>query len=123
MTSRPDLGRRTPLISTLADDPDYADVLELFIAELPDRIEALEQALDVGAWDTLRQLAHQMKGCGGSYGFDVITEVAAATESALREGAETPEIRAELGRLTETCRRAIAGHGGAAARTARGPAI
>ena len=37
-------------------------------------------------FDTVRSLSHGMKGAGGSYGFDRITDMAAVIEQAAKDG-------------------------------------
>lgn len=102
---------RTPVASTdylyssLADDPDFEELLLLFVEEMPARLALLEQAFDASDWDMLRRLAHQLKGAGGSYGFDVVTQSAQRLEQSLLKSHPAAEIEAELGELIDLCRR------------------
>ena len=73
--------RSSVIESTLVkEDPDFKDIVEEFVAGLPDRLARLQSALDAGDVESLRKLAHQLKGGGGGHGYDVITEVASRTE-------------------------------------------
>jgi HPt (histidine-containing phosphotransfer) domain-containing protein len=73
---------RQILRSEFDDDPDLQDVIDKFIAAMPGLVEAMRQALDHGDHDRLRQLAHQLKGTGGSYGYPALTDVGKRLEDA-----------------------------------------
>ncbi len=54
-------------------------------------------------YDSLRLLAHQMKGAGGSYGYQMLTEAARAIEEAAkREDVEAGKT--DLDELESFCR-------------------
>lgn len=91
------------IFSLLADDSDWNELIQEFVNEMPLRIESLLQAFDAADWDTLRRLAHQLKGAGGSYGFDPVTQSAARLEQALLNS--QPEAETELRELIDVCRR------------------
>ena len=50
----------------LASDPEMAELVALFVDELPTRVAAIQQAAADGDWLQVRLLAHQLKGAGGS---------------------------------------------------------
>lgn len=92
-----------PLRSTLTD-PDLADLVEMFIAELPSRIDALQASAASCDWDQLASLGHQLKGASGSYGFAPLGAVCARVERiAQRGGAD--DLPAVLNELAELERR------------------
>jgi HPt (histidine-containing phosphotransfer) domain-containing protein len=99
------------LYSTLSADPDLAELVALFVAEMPERIEQLLAAYRRGELEQLRRTAHQLKGAVGSYGFDQLTPSAARLEAAARGGASPEEIEACLAELTNLCRLVRAGTG------------
>ncbi len=69
------------LRSTLVqDDPDMRDIVLEFLDSLRQRIQDFHAAHQAADWARLRTLAHQLKGAGGSYGYDAITGVAARME-------------------------------------------
>lgn len=95
--------------SRLADDPEFGELVEMFVQEMPDRISALETQTRSRDWEQLRRTAHQLKGTAGSYGFDAITPYAARLENALKEGHPEAQIRVALHDLLDLCRRVRAG--------------
>lgn len=95
-----------PIYSTLGRDPDLVDIVDMFVAELPERIAAILQYLEHHDWEALRRAAHQLKGAGGSYGFEPITTTAARVEQLARQVAPEEEIREAVEELAQICYRA-----------------
>ncbi len=93
-----------PIRSTYEDDPDMMEIVQEFADELPGRAESAETLLRDGDLSELQRLAHQLKGAGGGYGFDAITEVAAALEQALKDGADAGVLEERASSLCETLR-------------------
>ena len=93
------------VFSAYGSDPVLGEMVELYVAEMPDRIAALERAFSDGDCESLRRTAHQMKGAAGSYGFDLLTEAAAELESAVRENQPLQRIQQALEELIGLCRR------------------
>ena len=89
-----------PIRSTYEADPDMLEIVCEFARELPARAATLEAQLSARAFAELQTLAHQLKGAGGGYGFNQITEVAARLEQALKSGAPEPVIK---DRAAELC--------------------
>jgi histidine phosphotransfer protein HptB len=98
-----------PIYSIFADDPVLSELVGMYVAEMPDRIAALEQAFAGGDREVLRRAAHQMKGAAGSYGFDCLTQSAAALETTVRGDLPEVEIQRSLEDLVRLCRRIRAG--------------
>lgn len=88
------------LYSTLADDPDMGELVELFVDELPARIAALTAAFAAGDVETLGRCAHQLKGAAGSYGFDAMTPALLRLEQAARQGQPQNELQPLLEEVT-----------------------
>ena len=88
------------LYSTLADDPDMGELVELFVDELPARIAALNAAFAAGDVDGLGRFAHQLKGAAGSYGFDAMTPALLRLEQAARQGQPQSELQPLLEEVT-----------------------
>lgn len=97
-----------PIRSEFHDDPQLTGILAAFLDELPDRIKELQNHFDQGRQEPLRRLAHQLKGAGGGYGFQVITVQADALLRLLDQGEEdwAKRSHASLRRLIGTLHRA-----------------
>jgi CheY-like chemotaxis protein len=95
--------------SLLATDPDLGELVDLFVQEMPDRIDALEAHAHSRDWNQLTRTAHQIKGSAGSYGFGEITPYAARLEAAAREALPEENILAALHELLSLCRRVRSG--------------
>lgn len=93
------------LYSDFGGDADLSDLVEMFVSEIPDRVESMLQAAEASDWEQLGRVAHQMKGAAGSYGFGGITPFAAALERNCRENGPEEAIRRNLMELVEMCRR------------------
>ncbi len=94
------------LLSEFADDPDMQDLVELFVNELPERVEVLRTGLESNALDQVQRVAHQLKGASGGYGFPLIGDCAAKVEAAVKAGAALEQIRRCVDELADLCRRA-----------------
>ncbi|MFH1420039.1 MAG: Hpt domain-containing protein [Planctomycetota bacterium] len=92
------------LVSELATDPDMAELIEMFVDELPDRVGAIEQTLTEQDFDTLKSLAHQLKGAAGGYGFPTITDAAKAIEATAKTTKDIEKLTKEVEFLTTLCR-------------------
>src|SRR5207249_3328333 len=64
-------------------EPEMRPLIADFVAQLPEQVEQLEQALRGGDREGLRRQLHQLKGSGGGYGFMPVTDAAARAERAL----------------------------------------
>lgn len=102
-------GIAAPIYSTLAADRALADLVELFVDELPDRVARLQRLYDADDRRELERAAHQLKGAAGSYGFDPLTPAAARLEHAVSEDRACEELAAALDELISLCQRVRAG--------------
>jgi HPt (histidine-containing phosphotransfer) domain-containing protein len=109
-------GNAGPLVSELAADPDMSELVEMFVSELPARLKAMSEAMAGANYESLRRLAHQLKGAGGGYGFPSISTAAATLERSLLQSGLNPQgnaqalasIKRELDELVQLCNRARA---------------
>lgn len=99
-------GELLPLISEFADDQEMIELIELFVAEMPARVRALESAFSDTAFGDLQRLAHQLRGAAPCYGFPAIGAAAAEVERAAQRDAGLEEMRAQLDELIILCQRA-----------------
>ena len=77
-------------------DQEFQGLVESFLDGLDAYAKRISAGLDENNFDTVRELAHQLKGMGGSFGFPEITRQAAALESAIK--ADELANAAETGR-------------------------
>jgi len=73
-------------------DPEIADLIPGFLENRQKDIKTMLEALDVGDYETIRVLGHTMKGSGGGYGFDAITDIGLSLEQAAK-GKNSEEIQ------------------------------
>jgi HPt (histidine-containing phosphotransfer) domain-containing protein len=66
-------------------DPEIADLIPKFLDNRQKDIVAIELALAQNDFQTIRLLGHSMKGAGGGYGFDGVTEIGKNLEEAAIE--------------------------------------
>src|SRR5689334_17049933 len=76
--------KQPPLPSDLSGDPEMAELIGLFLAELPKRVESLTQAWRAREFQAVGRLAHQLKGSSAGYGFPAIGTAAARVEDCIR---------------------------------------
>jgi HPt (histidine-containing phosphotransfer) domain-containing protein len=63
-------------------DPEIADLIPGFLENRHKDIKTIGEALTQGDFETIKILGHSMKGAGGSYGFDAITDMGKSLEQA-----------------------------------------
>jgi HPt (histidine-containing phosphotransfer) domain-containing protein len=63
-------------------DPEIADLIPGFLENRRNDTTSIGEALTRGDFETIRNLGHSMKGAGGSYGFDAITDIGKSLEQA-----------------------------------------
>ncbi|MGE4170376.1 MAG: Hpt domain-containing protein [Candidatus Margulisiibacteriota bacterium] len=61
------------------------DLIPLFLEHRQDNMVVLQTALDANDFETIRKIAHKMKGSSGVYGFLVLADLAKALEKACVE--------------------------------------
>lgn len=65
-------------------DEDLIDLIPLYLENRHKDLEILKQALTRNDLGTVSSLGHKMKGSGGGYGLDRISEIGKALEEAAR---------------------------------------
>ena len=83
-----------------------AAIINEFLAELPAKLRAIEEAILAEDFQQLESLTRTLKGEAGGYGFDPITEAAAKVETALIQKFPPQRVRARLDKLVNWCLRA-----------------
>jgi len=97
------IASHAPIYSAIGADPDFSDLVDLYVGEMPERVMRLQALFAAAAWDDLRRLAHQIKGAAGSYGFPQITPAAGRLEMSIVAARGEAEIEAELDALLTLC--------------------
>ncbi len=82
------------------------ELVEMFVDEMPDRISAIEQAVQEADIAMLTTLSHQLKGAAGGYGFGTITDAAAEVEKLAKTQKQIDELEGSIAQLLSLCRRA-----------------
>ncbi len=65
-------------------EPYLEKVVPDFLSRRREDIESMREALAYGDYETLRVFGHRMKGTGGAYGLDAITDIGRALEEAAK---------------------------------------
>jgi HPt (histidine-containing phosphotransfer) domain-containing protein len=84
-----------------------AELLDLFLSELPKRVDSVMNAWETRELNTLRRLAHQLKGSCAGYGFPTIGAAAGRVESTASTNAPLDKLGSEVTELVDLCRRAM----------------
>lgn len=74
-------------------DASFEPLVPKFLTNRKKEVVTMQAALTTQDFETVRTVAHGMKGAGGSYGFDRITEIAASIEQAAKAGNASPIAR------------------------------
>lgn len=107
----PQSNNAAPLRSEFATDPDMTEIVEMYVSEMPERVERLQTLWQQQQMDELKRLAHQLKGASGGYGFPVVGQAAGNLERTINQLAEgsgivsLQQLKAEFEQLLTLCRR------------------
>jgi signal transduction histidine kinase/DNA-binding response OmpR family regulator len=85
--------------SAYESDPDMKEVVAEFVAGLPEQVKRLNELLAQGQLEELRRATHQLKGSGGGYGFQPITDIAAKAEKLIKSSDPIETIAAQVREL------------------------
>ena len=96
------------LRSELADDQEFAPLINKFLQNLKTKVKQMSECLITKRLDDLASLAHQLKGAGGGYGFPTITDAAKLVEQRAKTEVDIEQIATAVSELTSLCQRAIA---------------
>jgi PAS domain S-box-containing protein len=92
------------ITSLLANNPDYHKTIDMFVNNLPGRIEEMQYALDKNNLNDLAFSIHALKGLGGFAGFPIYTEKAKSLEKLLKDK-QIDKIRQQLDEMVKLCLR------------------
>ena len=98
------LPRRRAATEQLRGRAARAQLLERFVARLPERVSAMESLLRKQSLEELRHALHQLKGAGGGYGFSTISDRAGEAERLISDEAAFDSIQHEVQSLIDLVR-------------------
>ena len=82
----------------LPGNPRMRPIIERFVKRLEEQLDAMDRAYEQGDFDGLADLAHWLKGAGGTVGFDAFTVPAQDLERLAKEG-QADKVKAAMAKL------------------------
>jgi HPt (histidine-containing phosphotransfer) domain-containing protein len=67
-------------------DADLADIIPGYLDNRRQELQLMREAVAAANYEIIRVTGHSMKGSGGGYGFDAITEYGSLLEDAAKQG-------------------------------------
>lgn len=92
-----------PIFSSMAGDPEMNELINDFVTELAKKCRAIEECIVAERIADLERLSRALKGEAGGYGFEPITDAAAAIEDAVRAKADAARLKAAVAELSNLC--------------------
>ena len=68
------------------DDEEWAEMQEIYINHTSKELDKIKNQLNLVSLDSIRTFGHNIKGSGGMYGFNEVTELGLLIETAAKEG-------------------------------------
>lgn len=81
-------------------DEAFRDFVPRFLELTSEDMKSMDNALNDGDYETVQRLGHSMKGSGGSFGFDAMTDIGKSIEAAAKAG-DGEDIRKRLSELAD----------------------
>lgn len=70
-----------PIYSSLLEsEPDFVEIINLFLDRLPELIKSLNDCFESGDWVMLKEELHRVKGVAGNYGYNDLMKLVAKGE-------------------------------------------
>ena len=67
------------------DEEEWAEMQDMYIKHTSKELEAIMEVVEMKSFDSLRTFGHNIKGSGGMYGFNEVTEIGTVIEAAAKE--------------------------------------
>ncbi len=96
------------IYSEFREDDDLVDIINDFVTSLGADIKKMQETFDKRDYDNLRRFAHQIKGAGGSYGYQILTETAKKLEDAAKNR-DASSITTTLEEIDTLCHSIVRG--------------
>jgi len=81
-------------------DAELEELTDDFLKNRKKDIKSIQRALEKGDYQNIRILGHKMKGTGGAYGFDIVSNLGGSLEQAA-EDRNSGEIDKLVGELAD----------------------
>jgi HPt (histidine-containing phosphotransfer) domain-containing protein len=81
-------------------DAELEEIVPSFLQNRQKDIETIRESLETKDFTTIQRLGHIMKGAGGGYGFDRITEIGSSMEKAAK-AQDLTQIENDLNALVQ----------------------
>lgn len=100
--------RKTALEQMGGDEELMVELVEVFLEDLPERLQEIEAALAAGDAETLSRAAHTLKGSVGNFAAHAAYETAFELETLAKQGTEgADQVYAKLGAQIELLKKAL----------------
>tara|TARA_B100002052_G_scaffold62063_1_gene55138 strand:+ start:1086 stop:1364 length:279 start_codon:yes stop_codon:yes gene_type:complete len=77
------------------DDDEWAEMQGMYISHTLKELNTIKEDIESTTYDSLRTFGHNIKGSGGMYGFNEITDMGANIESAAKDS-DIDKIKSNL---------------------------
>ena len=67
------------------EDDEWAEMQEMYVNHTSKELLSIIENLETKSFDSLRTFGHNIKGSGGMYGFNEVTEIGAVIEAAAKD--------------------------------------
>ena len=67
------------------DEDEWAEMQEMYINHTSKELVSIMEDFETKSFDSLRTFGHNIKGSGGMYGFNEVTEIGAVIEAAAKD--------------------------------------
>ena len=67
------------------DEDEWAEMQEMYINHTSKELVSIMDNLETNSFDSLRTFGHNIKGSGGMYGFNEVTDIGAVIEAAAKD--------------------------------------
>ena len=75
------------IYSSWQNDPDYADLLPLYVDELPSMRRTLLEFAKICDFENVKREAHKLRGSAGGYGYPELSQLAGQLEDTCKTSA------------------------------------
>jgi CheY-like chemotaxis protein len=103
LPSAPPPSVEEPPTAAARDWAPLAPLMEVFLRNLPQRVQAMTQAVEQADVNQLAFLAHQLKGAAGGYGLPAICDAARRLEESARTEKDIEALKAQVREMAELC--------------------